>query len=366
MSSTRLNLDTEFMSVKNIYNTFLKENIINLNPEYQRDFSWNEEQINLFIDSLINGYIVPSIVLLEKEDEEKGFEYECVDGQHRLNVIKRFIENKLVYKIKKESTQKSFHKIYYNDGEIFCNEKNNLKLIDKIYKKSFDSAKIPIFIIKNIDNEQIIRDIFIRLQNGSKVSMFGKLKNKKHPLLDFIRENTILNNYKIKKLANILYYEIKFTEEENGIEQTSNKICERKQKHILFMLAKLIYLYKNKEKKEFSVDSLNINMNIEKYLTNNSPNMMFSLELIEEFYDKFETFISFLNYNGDIYYKEYMLLILWKFYINNCNNNFFKFSLKYTIDIYNNEKEFILCKPDNKNLNIIYQKYNNNETDLLS
>ena len=359
-----MKLDTEFMSVKNIYNEFLVENKINLSPEYQRQFTWNGEQINLFLDSLINCFIIPSIVLLEKEDEENGYEYECVDGQHRLNVIKGFIENKIVYKVRRENGR-TFNNYYYKEGQVFCDEKTCLQLIDKKSRKSFDSAKIPVFIIKENNNEQLIRDIFVRLQNGSKVTVLGKLKNKNHPLLDFIRENSILNNFKIKKFSKIINYEFRISEEEIKREENLNKICEKKQKKILFMLARLSYLYKNREIDNFTVDSLNININIEKYLTNNSPNMMMSKTTIENFYDLFENFLSFLNYDGQIIYEEYMILILWKYYLKHGQNNTYKFSQKNIINKYNNLEELKEIKPDNKKCDIIYQNFSNHEIDLL-
>jgi len=365
MNSTRLNLDTQFVSVRNIYNEYLKDNLINLRPEYQRQFSWNDDQINLFIDSLIKGFIVPSIVLLEKEDELMHYDYECVDGQHRLNVIKRFIENKVLYKVKKKNGR-TYDKYYYTDGEVFCDEKRGVQQLDKKNKKLFDSAKIPVFIVKGYVDDNTIRDIFVRLQNGSKVSLFSKLKNKEHPLLDFIRDNSIMNNHKIKKLSSIFKYNFRLNEVEQNNEEETKQICERKQKKLLFFISRIFYLYKNRSSPDFSIAGLNIGLNIEKSLTNKTPNLMMQPEKVIEFYEQFEIFLLFLNYDGSIIYNEYMFLILWKYYLNNGENNIYKLSQKDIINKYNNRPEILEETPDNNKCNIIYQEFLQNELDLLA
>ena len=81
-------------TINNLYNTYLKENTIILRPIYQRNFCWTSAQQELLIDSLLNGFPIPSILIAEITD----YKYECIDGQHRLYTIKQFVENKLAYK----------------------------------------------------------------------------------------------------------------------------------------------------------------------------------------------------------------------------------------------------------------------------
>ena len=87
-----LKYDYEQFEIRDFYDLYLqKKNKINFKPVYQRSFSWNKDKQNLFIDSIIHNYIIPPIILIKLENEE--YEYECIDGQHRLCVIKHFIES---------------------------------------------------------------------------------------------------------------------------------------------------------------------------------------------------------------------------------------------------------------------------------
>jgi hypothetical protein len=90
-----LKYDFESYEIKYIYETYLKNQEVNLSPSYQREFSWSNDKQDLFIDSIINNYIIPPIILI-KLNTKKGFKYECMDGQHRLTVLKHFIEGKPV------------------------------------------------------------------------------------------------------------------------------------------------------------------------------------------------------------------------------------------------------------------------------
>jgi hypothetical protein len=92
------NLKYDFASyeIKYIYETYLKhEGEINLSPSYQREFAWSNDKQDLFIDSVMNNYIIPPIILIKLTDK-KGFRYECMDGQHRLTVLKHYIDLNIV------------------------------------------------------------------------------------------------------------------------------------------------------------------------------------------------------------------------------------------------------------------------------
>ena len=362
MTHNKLTLDTKFISIKNIYDSLLRENKINYRTEYQRDMTWSDDQNSLFIDTLINGYIVPSIVLLKSENEQNDYEFDCVDGQHRLTCIKKFIEGKITHKIKINNTH-SYINICYQNNLAEPEQNTITKYLSKKEKQTFDNIKIPIFkIINNVD-KQTIRDIFCRLQNGVKISRFGKLKNQRHTFINFIRDNHVLDCFEIKSLAKIIFYSPKLTDDE--AHDTNGKLCEKKQKNVFFIMTRMMYIYKNKHIKDFTLGTINHENNIYNYLPNNSKHMTIDNGTLIDFYAKFRSFISYLNYTGVIIYKEYMLLILWKYYLDNNNNNIHKFNCNVTINKYNNDTEFTKQKPDNGLIDNIYKKFTQNEIDLL-
>ncbi|KJX96669.1 hypothetical protein TI39_contig607g00016 [Zymoseptoria brevis] len=70
-------------------------NGIDLNPEYQRDFVWNTPTQTGLIDSILQGYYIPSLILNKRSQTILGQRKEvlvCLDGQQRLTSVKRFTD----------------------------------------------------------------------------------------------------------------------------------------------------------------------------------------------------------------------------------------------------------------------------------
>ena len=57
---------------------------------FQRNFVWNKPQMDRFVESLILGYPIPSILLVRQPDQR----YLILDGQQRLRTLQRFYEGK--------------------------------------------------------------------------------------------------------------------------------------------------------------------------------------------------------------------------------------------------------------------------------
>ena len=65
--NNRIKIDYEVKTfqLRSFYDQYLKTNKINLCPEYQRDFCWNESKQNLFIDTIMKNYIVPMFIIIK-------------------------------------------------------------------------------------------------------------------------------------------------------------------------------------------------------------------------------------------------------------------------------------------------------------
>jgi len=63
-------------------------------PDFQRDSSqWDEPKRSLFIESIINGFAVPPLIIYPEDDPSTGREiFQVIDGQQRLMTIKEFVE----------------------------------------------------------------------------------------------------------------------------------------------------------------------------------------------------------------------------------------------------------------------------------
>lgn len=352
MTPNKLTLDTKFMNVKDIYDSLLCEDKLNLHPEYQRETTWNEDQNNLFIDSLINGYVSPQIVIVRCDNPNNEIRYECLDGQHRMMILKKFMENEMTYKTRKN--MRCFNHFYYQNKTGDNDAKLSLNYLSDRDRQNLNDSIIPVIKITNEISYKIRRDIFCRLQNGTKVSSFGKLRNHEHPITNFIRDNSILNNPKIISLSKILFFPIRLNDEESH--ETKGKLSEKKQKVIFNILVRMIFLFVNQESEEiedFTLGHTNTDAKINNHIINNSKNLLIKNETLIDFYAKLRTFLTYLNYSGNIKHKELMILLLWKYYLD-YNDDTHKFSIVSIINKYNNEPELTKTTPDNDVINNIY------------
>jgi len=78
-------------SVERIYGNYVDKRYI-VNRRYQRKLVWTQEEKIGFIDSIINGYPVPIILLADKKADISN-KIEIIDGMQRLNSIMCYLEN---------------------------------------------------------------------------------------------------------------------------------------------------------------------------------------------------------------------------------------------------------------------------------
>ncbi len=75
-------------SIQSIYSWY-KEDKLYVNRRYQRKLVWTQEEKQKLIESILNRYPIPAILIAEREE---GGTYEIIDGLQRLHAIVSFIE----------------------------------------------------------------------------------------------------------------------------------------------------------------------------------------------------------------------------------------------------------------------------------
>ena len=78
-------------SVERVYGQYRDSRYV-VNRRYQRKLVWTLDEKRRFIDSIMNGYPVPIILLAENRRGDRN-EFEIIDGMQRLNAIMSFLEN---------------------------------------------------------------------------------------------------------------------------------------------------------------------------------------------------------------------------------------------------------------------------------
>jgi len=141
-------------------------NTINTQADYQRPLVWSISQKRLLIDTILRGYDIPKLYW-RKTGKDR---YEVVDGQQRLNAIWSFMSNE--FNLGKDADP-------INGNEIknltYAELPNDLRIICDIY---------PLDIVVIETDEDEVREMFLRLQNGTSL----KAPEKRHAMTGNMRD----------------------------------------------------------------------------------------------------------------------------------------------------------------------------------
>jgi Protein of unknown function DUF262 len=75
-------------SIGDVVSMMKSEDII-LDPDYQRNYIWDNKKSSLLVESILLNVPIPIIYVSEEEDST----WSVVDGLQRLNSLRRFFEN---------------------------------------------------------------------------------------------------------------------------------------------------------------------------------------------------------------------------------------------------------------------------------
>jgi len=144
-----------------------KNQMLVINPEYQRGSVWSKDQKKRLIDSLFRQYPLPLIYLHKKRREVDGFisdGLEVIDGQQRTNAIFDFSEG--AYKLFdpiKDAAEAKFPSFLQDQACPWGGL--NFDSLDASLKEQFLETELSVVYIET-DLENEARDLFIRLQAG--------------------------------------------------------------------------------------------------------------------------------------------------------------------------------------------------------
>ena len=142
----RIPIRTESRTVFDVIRR-IKNNTYILDPDFQRDFVWNEVQQSKLIESILMGIPLPVFYLLERPDGR----IVIVDGLQRLHTFRSFEANQLKLNLKENSDL---------DGHMF--ETLGMKLQDR-----FLDCNLTVYLSQNRfrSNDVLISSSVLTLVN---------------------------------------------------------------------------------------------------------------------------------------------------------------------------------------------------------
>jgi hypothetical protein len=277
---------TSTHGLRSFYDTDLKKNRINLQPEYQRDFAWNAEKQNLLIDSIMRSFVIQSFIFAKSDKKE--YKYECIDGQHRLSVIKHFISGEKLnghqIRWQRKNAKGITENIFY-EKNVFTDKNGtpHKKYMTDSEKERFDDYLISICIITNEDLKFTDRClIFNRLQNGERTTRLDRIKNIDHPISEPLRQ---LNIHR--------YDEFKKTEFGKQMLKLFGNLTKRKSKKsmmmaITFIVMRYIQVYVK------GIDEITswLDMNLERDIYSNSDRINIGTNISAQIITNIKKFVN--------------------------------------------------------------------------
>ncbi|MCG9565940.1 DUF262 domain-containing protein [Vibrio chagasii] len=180
--------------------TQIEKGNIDLNPEFQRRNAWNDAKKSSLIESYLMGYPVPEIVLAEHPRERRKFI--VIDGKQRLLTLCGFLLNEK-YGAWKKPALKDLKDLKDLNGKTFQDLKSDPELTK--YLRLLANSDVRCTVISNVQNDDILYDIFYRLNAGATPLSVQELRQVLYsgPFTKFLIDYTseIGNIHKVLKLS---------------------------------------------------------------------------------------------------------------------------------------------------------------------
>jgi hypothetical protein len=138
-------------------------NSLNIDDEYQRAEVWSLDQKKRFIDSILRGFPIPMMILSKPNSEVE--KYDIIDGQQRRVAIRDFYTRNDFNLYDVQNPKNKFPDYL---RVLSCEWGNkNFHNLSKENKDSFLNHNLPVWIIEDTIEDDVLRDIFVRLQSGA-------------------------------------------------------------------------------------------------------------------------------------------------------------------------------------------------------
>ncbi len=162
-----------------------KRNQINTNPDYQRPAVWTKSQKQLLIDSILRDYDVPKVYLHEVNKDT----YDVIDGQQRIRTIWSFYDDEFPLSKNADPVNN-----YIVAGKTYSQLPMDVSSI-------IDSYTLDFVILDN-ENDDEIREMFLRLQNGTSLKAQEKRNAMPGKMRDFVKTIVSHNFFEKVNFAN--------------------------------------------------------------------------------------------------------------------------------------------------------------------
>jgi len=171
--------DTFSITIKELIGSFIYT--IDLDADYQREKIWSTKEQRLLLDSIINDIDIPKLYLAKVENN-KQFDYECIDGKQRMLTLLTF------FRPEKERDRKSALTLALFNHEYSFQElqREHPKIAEKLEEYKLDFVTYDMSSLEEEARDRLVREIFRRLQLGIRLNSGERLNAVPGTIRDFV------------------------------------------------------------------------------------------------------------------------------------------------------------------------------------
>lgn len=192
-------------------------------PDYQRDFVYDEAKSSKLVESALMGIPIPTIYLCEESDGT----YSVIDGQQRMTSFVKFLKNE--YRLKKLEELSDLNGLYFKD-------------LNPNLKRTIKNTSLNTIVLTK-ESQELKYEIFARLNQGSVALTKQELRNCifRGPFNNLLEEIVDTNKYLNELFINenkrknyqsyvLRFFALKnFTEYGSSIDKTMNSYMAKHQ-----------------------------------------------------------------------------------------------------------------------------------------
>jgi uncharacterized protein with ParB-like and HNH nuclease domain len=154
----KIKVRRDIYSIREIFES-MKEDAIDLNPEFQRYFVWNNTQKSQLIESLLLGLPIPIFYFAETKENT----FNVIDGLQRLTTIRQYMQNEFPLK------GLEYLKDKYTGRYFKTDEGNNIsedRALPRAMSRQIEKTQLVVNVIEASSPIQVKFDIFKRINTG--------------------------------------------------------------------------------------------------------------------------------------------------------------------------------------------------------
>ena len=143
------------------------KNVLRVNHEYQRGLRWTEVQKRMFLDSIFRDYSIPAFYFHMKKVQAGSISntfYDIVDGQQRVDAICTYADSAYQLIDPSDTAVSRFPNFVKGKPCPWAGQRYN-ELSNDLREK-LERTKVIVYMLETEDENEV-RDLFIRLQGGT-------------------------------------------------------------------------------------------------------------------------------------------------------------------------------------------------------